>query len=64
MHIKVKSNCIGHNPYFSRWFSAITKQGILKALKCCHNPYFSRWFSAMNMDKNEFMEHYVSQSLF
>ncbi len=26
MHIKVKSNCIGHNPYFSRWFSAISSK--------------------------------------
>ena len=36
-----------HNPYFSRWFSAISS--ILQQLKLnwCHNPYFSRWFSAI-----------------
>ena len=36
----------GHNPYFSRWFSAIAKkEGV--PYDNCHNPYFSRWFSAM-----------------
>ena len=37
----------GHNPYFSRWFSAITTISNKKGLLSSHNPYFSRWFSAM-----------------
>ena len=39
-------NC--HNPYFSRWFSAI--DSILSDSNITtlgHNPYFSRWFSAI-----------------
>ena len=36
-----------HNPYFSRWFSAIYNGFLKIAIICCHNPYFSRWFSAM-----------------
>ena len=36
-----------HNPYFSRWFSAILKN-VLKYFNIkSHNPYFSRWFSAI-----------------
>ena len=37
-----------HNPYFSRWFSAIDFR-IVKINKYVesHNPYFSRWFSAI-----------------
>ena len=38
---------MSHNPYFSRWFSAIGKEIALMAKMGCHNPYFSRWFSAM-----------------
>ena len=36
-----------HNPYFNRWFSAISID--LKVLKSVlsHNPYFNRWFSAI-----------------
>ena len=37
----------GHNPYFSRWFSAIRLIKLEKAWERCHNPYFSRWFSAI-----------------
>ena len=37
----------GHNPYFSRWFSAIFKSPQSLNPDECHNPYFSRWFSAM-----------------
>ena len=37
----------GHNPYFSRWFSAIDWERMPKGIKYCHNPYFSRWFSAI-----------------
>ena len=36
-----------HNPYFSRWFSAIDNQMLLDINKFGHNPYFSRWFSAI-----------------
>ena len=36
-----------HNPYFSRWFSAIQAENHIKWLIESHNPYFSRWFSAM-----------------
>ena len=36
-----------HNPYFSRWFSAIKVLSDLECEKESHNPYFSRWFSAM-----------------
>ena len=36
-----------HNPYFSRWFSAIYNE-FIKSIVCYgHNPYFSRWFSAI-----------------
>ena len=36
-----------HNPYFNRWFSAITiKMGRKTHIKS-HNPYFNRWFSAI-----------------
>ena len=36
-----------HNPYFSRWFSAITMILSLLHTAESHNPYFSRWFSAI-----------------
>ena len=37
-----------HNPYFSRWFSAIYYCPIdIKEFIKGHNPYFSRWFSAI-----------------
>ena len=44
----IKELIMSHNPYFSRWFSAITYQEktLLKKIKG-HNPYFSRWFSAI-----------------
>ena len=42
-----------HNPYFSRWFSAIYKaQKQYNGLRDRHNPYFSRWFSAMHISDN------------
>ena len=37
----------GHNPYFSRWFSAICIRDWENYYQTRHNPYFSRWFSAM-----------------
>ena len=37
-----------HNPYFNRWFSAISIRVIEDGEHDCHNPYFNRWFSAMN----------------
>ena len=37
-----------HNPYFSRWFSAIeNEKRLISSIPMCHNPYFSRWFSAI-----------------
>ena len=37
-----------HNPYFNRWFSAITDKLIMSLLSIkSHNPYFNRWFSAI-----------------
>ena len=36
-----------HNPYFNRWFSAITLIINVNHALNCHNPYFNRWFSAM-----------------
>ena len=43
---------VGHNPYFSRWFSAINFVQCAKKLTTSHNPYFSRWFSAMRKENN------------
>ena len=40
-------NHISHNPYFSRWFSAMFITSIFCWCLESHNPYFSRWFSAM-----------------
>ena len=36
-----------HNPYFNRWFSAISFIDEKNIQKCSHNPYFNRWFSAI-----------------
>ena len=36
-----------HNPYFNRWFSAISLRTTLPIELVSHNPYFNRWFSAM-----------------
>ena len=48
-----------HNPYFNRWFSAMTNYLTLLRTNEGHNPYFNRWFSAiriieviMNVNKN------------
>ena len=38
---------ISHNPYFSRWFSAIVSSIMDRRIFKRHNPYFSRWFSAI-----------------
>ena len=44
-----------HNPYFSRWFSAIKDIVRYVNLAMRHNPYFSRWFSAIELEEiNEF----------
>ena len=39
--------CQSHNPYFNRWFSAISLTPYYKVKKVSHNPYFNRWFSAI-----------------
>ena len=38
-----------HNPYFSRWFSAMVKKENINTFNYGHNPYFSRWFSAIGV---------------
>ena len=53
-----------HNPYFNRWFSAITKLGMVHKKVRCHNPYFNRWFSAMITHKKVNCNPILSQSLF
>mgnify|MGYP000977228181 CR=1 FL=1 len=45
--IQERLGLTGHNPYFSRWFSAIEGVGHISIRMTGHNPYFSRWFSAM-----------------
>ena len=53
-----------HNPYFNRWFSAMTITTLLSQSYTSHNPYFNRWFSAI---KNWLVLHLTliaSQSLF
>ena len=42
-------NLNSHNPYFSRWFSAIYTTNDIQYSTDGHNPYFSRWFSAINI---------------
>ena len=53
---------IGHNPYFNRWFSAITEV-IDAVFNCplCHNPYFNRWFSAIYKGEPN-IEEYISHN--
>ena len=41
-----------HNPYFSRWFSAIKRNYWRVEDKYSHNPYFSRWFSAIKKTRD------------
>ena len=53
-----------HNPYFSRWFSAIKMLKKFKGHKTSHNPYFSRWFSAIDTQKIDGFFECMSQSLF
>ena len=53
-----------HNPYFNRWFSAISgSEEEIEALTC-HNPYFNRWFSAIAEKERAAEERNRSQSLF
>ena len=55
---------VGHNPYFNRWFSAISI-GVPKTMTMkCHNPYFNRWFSAIVLNNTECSIELLSQSLF
>ena len=42
-----KGLCKGHNPYFNRWFSAISILECSMDGEYGHNPYFNRWFSAI-----------------
>ena len=54
----------GHNPYFSRWFSAIHQYIATAIFMPGHNPYFSRWFSAIDLSEDEENSLRKSQSLF
>ena len=50
MEMKEEIIRYSHNPYFNRWFSAIsTDAAELLVPKSSHNPYFNRWFSAMRL---------------
>ena len=49
-----------HNPYFSRWFSAIKKSNINTFSYISHNPYFSRWFSAIYEKISNFEKYLVT----
>ena len=45
---EIQQDIVSHNPYFSRWFSAIKKYIEQEEPEYGgHNPYFSRWFSAI-----------------
>ena len=47
-YMNQSKHTLSHNPYFSRWFSAIGHYNEqTNKLVDCHNPYFSRWFSAI-----------------
>ena len=43
----LKNILLCHNPYFNRWFSAISEATLIGNLWYSHNPYFNRWFSAI-----------------
>ena len=43
----LKEEFLRHNPYFNRWFSAISNYWDNQDCSECHNPYFNRWFSAI-----------------
>ncbi len=55
-------NC--HNPYFNRWFSAISKGKTSQGQTHRHNPYFNRWFSAILGSALMTQTNQKSQSLF
>ena len=54
----------GHNPYFNRWFSAISSPMQGRYGPSSHNPYFNRWFSAMKIYLIIELKYVASQSLF
>ena len=47
-----KGSMWSHNPYFNRWFSAITSLKKINIGDKSHNPYFNRWFSAILSDSD------------
>mgnify|MGYP004525758175 CR=1 FL=1 len=55
---------LSHNPYFSRWFSAMLDVKMNRESVTRHNPYFSRWFSAIEAKKKIMPFTKGSQSLF
>ena len=46
-----------HNPYFNRWFSAISFFKGGDKIEQCHNPYFNRWFSAILVVRLDLLCH-------
>ena len=44
-----KGGNYGHNPYFNRWFSAMSVNFYRQKNIYGHNPYFNRWFSAIDI---------------
>ena len=61
-HSMFKNMC--HNPYFNRWFSAISVLISVIPSKISHNPYFNRWFSAIKINYQWKKGKNTSQSLF
>ena len=53
-----------HNPYFNRWFSAISHHKNQRFWETSHNPYFNRWFSAIINMLTHYRVRSKSQSLF
>ena len=54
-----------HNPYFNRWFSAISiRKTSGRSTQERHNPYFNRWFSAIINEVLYMIYQGESQSLF
>ena len=62
---KMQINLKSHNPYFNRWFSAMSSEVIYMCnVWKGHNPYFNRWFSAIMKKECYITTYNESQSLF
>ena len=53
-----------HNPYFNRWFSAITVMYVKLVMQLSHNPYFNRWFSAIKVPPSKFDNYHCHNPYF